>query len=243
MGFMLGLRLDTAMLGSELAQVLSSLYTTLILPYLNYGILAWGNPSKTLIDRILILQKRALRIIHNVYFRSHITTYFYKTKLLKLMIRILGTSVFLCSNWLITNYRFPLFSKKITRYIHTHKTVKPLPHSSNENSFRTKTIIYTGPVFWNNIDPSLNKQSTSLYTFKQKLKIKLLNTYTWSNLGLFVARLKSLSQSLSPSFYCNFPFLEPNHSFSLFCIFLSFCLLLFSSIFSSFLYSPPPPPI
>ena len=53
--------------------VLSSLYTNLILPYLNYGILALGNPCKILTDRILILQKRALRIIHNVYFRSHIS--------------------------------------------------------------------------------------------------------------------------------------------------------------------------
>ena len=65
-------------------QVLSSIYTTLILPYLNYGILALGNPCKTLNDRILILQKRALRIIHNVYFRSHTNHLFLQDKILKI---------------------------------------------------------------------------------------------------------------------------------------------------------------
>ena len=64
--------------------VLSSLYATHILPYLNCGILAWGNACKTLIDRILILQKRALRIIHNVYFRSHTNPLFLQDKILKI---------------------------------------------------------------------------------------------------------------------------------------------------------------
>ena len=53
--------------------VLSS-HITIILLYLNYGILAWGNPCKTLIDRILILQKRALKY---VYFRININHFFF----------------------------------------------------------------------------------------------------------------------------------------------------------------------
>ena len=36
---------------------LLTLYSSLILPYLNYGILAWGNTHKFLLDRLLLLQK------------------------------------------------------------------------------------------------------------------------------------------------------------------------------------------
>ena len=36
------------------------LYFSLILPYLNYGILAWGNTYQTFLDRLLLLQKRSL---------------------------------------------------------------------------------------------------------------------------------------------------------------------------------------
>ena len=101
--------------------VLSSLYTTLILPYLNYGILAWGNPCKTLIDRILILQKRALRIIHNVYFRSHTNHLFSQDKILKINDSYswyIGIFIFQLIN---NELPLPISSifQKITRYIHT----------------------------------------------------------------------------------------------------------------------------
>ena len=41
------------------------LYSTLVLPYINYGILAWGNSSKSQLDRLSITQKRVMRIIGN----------------------------------------------------------------------------------------------------------------------------------------------------------------------------------
>ena len=43
--------------------VLYSLYCTLILPYINYGIIAWGSSNKSNLNRILKLQKKSVRII------------------------------------------------------------------------------------------------------------------------------------------------------------------------------------
>ena len=60
------------------------LYSTIILPYLNYGILAWGSSSKSLLDRILICQKRAIRYIFGVASRSHTSNLFYNGKILKI---------------------------------------------------------------------------------------------------------------------------------------------------------------
>ena len=44
-------------------QLLLSIYHTLVTPYLTYGISAWGYCAKTHLNRLLILQKRALRLI------------------------------------------------------------------------------------------------------------------------------------------------------------------------------------
>ena len=44
-------------------QTLITLYWALIHPYLNYGILAWGQASKSPLNKILLLQKRVLRFI------------------------------------------------------------------------------------------------------------------------------------------------------------------------------------
>ena len=38
--------------------ILLTLYSTLILPFLNYGILAWGNSMKTQLEKILLLKRR-----------------------------------------------------------------------------------------------------------------------------------------------------------------------------------------
>jgi hypothetical protein len=45
---------------------LRTLYFSLIHPHLTYGILAWGNAKTKLLHKTDILQKRALRTIHNI---------------------------------------------------------------------------------------------------------------------------------------------------------------------------------
>ena len=39
-------------------------YKSLILPYSTYGVVAWGNAAKVHIQKLLVLQKRALRLIN-----------------------------------------------------------------------------------------------------------------------------------------------------------------------------------
>ena len=53
-------------------------------PYLNYGILAWGNCNKTLIDKLFIIQKRAIRVVNRVGYLSHTNYLFQKNKILKI---------------------------------------------------------------------------------------------------------------------------------------------------------------
>ena len=51
--------------------VLQSLYNTIIGSYLNYGILALGASSATNLNRLFLLQNRALRIINFAEFNTH----------------------------------------------------------------------------------------------------------------------------------------------------------------------------
>ena len=60
--------------------ILRTLYNSLILPHLTYGILTWGsNPG-----RIIKLQKWAIRTINNSKYNSHTEPLFKKNNLLKL---------------------------------------------------------------------------------------------------------------------------------------------------------------
>ena len=61
-----------------------TLSSTLILPYLNYCILAWGNSSITFMDKVNVVQRRAVRIINNVGFLAHTNMLFYICNILKI---------------------------------------------------------------------------------------------------------------------------------------------------------------
>ena len=59
------------------------LYCSLLLPYLNYCVAIWGNTYKSTLQPLLILQKRAIRLVHNVTFCEHTNILFLKSKMLK----------------------------------------------------------------------------------------------------------------------------------------------------------------
>ena len=54
-----------------LEQSLLMIYNTLILPYIHYCNIVWGNCCKTKLDHILLLQKKAVRICLKAKYLSH----------------------------------------------------------------------------------------------------------------------------------------------------------------------------
>ena len=65
-------------------RVLINIYQSLINPYLTYGLIAWGNASKTNINKILFLPKRALRLIYFTERNEHAIPLFIDSKTLPL---------------------------------------------------------------------------------------------------------------------------------------------------------------
>jgi hypothetical protein len=51
----------------------------LISPYLTYGVVAWGNAAKFHIQKLLVLQKRALRLMNFKSFQDHTIPLFLST--------------------------------------------------------------------------------------------------------------------------------------------------------------------
>ena len=156
---------------------LFTLYSSLILPYLNYGILAWGNTHISLLDKILILQKKILRIICNAPIRSHTDSLFLEHKILKikdLYLFQLGQFMFKYNNNSLPRIFDSMFPQN--QSFHNYPTRR-----SNEfhlpllrTLLAQNTFLYTGPRFWNSLDNEI-KVARSLPSFKNKLKYMLLN--------------------------------------------------------------------
>ena len=65
-------------------RILHTLYCTLVLPYINCGILIWWKACKTYLEKIHKLQKWAVRIISNSHYRSHSAPLFQKHDILNI---------------------------------------------------------------------------------------------------------------------------------------------------------------
>ena len=63
---------------------LLSIYCSLILPYLSYGLAAWGQAAKSHLQKILVLQKRVLRLMYFSEPRAHAVPLFTSSKILPL---------------------------------------------------------------------------------------------------------------------------------------------------------------
>ena len=160
-----------------------TLYSSLILPYLNYGILAWGNTHQTLLDKLLLLQKKALRIICRLAPLSHSDPLFHKYNVLKvhdLYLFHLGQFMFDYNNNALPRVFDSMFSKNES--FHNYPT-----RQSNEfhlplfrTSLAQNTFIYTGPRFWNSLNCEI-KNSRSLNCFKRRLKHFMFDSYQGTN--------------------------------------------------------------
>ena len=63
---------------------LLSIYRSLILPYFSYGLAAWGQAAKCHLQKILVLQKRVLRLMYFSGPRAHAVHLFTSSKILPL---------------------------------------------------------------------------------------------------------------------------------------------------------------
>ena len=58
------------------------IYQSLVLPYLTYGLTAWGQAANARLNKLLLLQKRALRLMYFLNPRSHAIPFFISSKIL-----------------------------------------------------------------------------------------------------------------------------------------------------------------
>lgn len=130
------------------------LYNSLILPHFSYSHLVWGTTTQTNMTRLLILQKKALRIIANV-------PYHYHTKELFTQFRVVNV-LSLYNFRLLNSFRVAVKSRNsffsdisnLTKNAVTYQTrfpslwYTPTPR----NNYSLQSLTYNLPVLLNRYD-------------------------------------------------------------------------------------------
>ncbi|XP_030840267.1 uncharacterized protein LOC115923526 [Strongylocentrotus purpuratus] len=159
--------------------ILRMLYATLILPYLHYGVLAWGNSFKSQMDKLLLVQKRVIRIVCNTHYLAHTDVLFCNSGVLKaedIYHLQLGALMYELNAGLLPVALAGIFKKN--NQVHNYSTRQAQAYHLPlvRTQFALTTLGSTGPRFWNSLEPRI-AQSVSIYVFKRKLKLLYLSRY------------------------------------------------------------------
>ena len=150
----------------------TKLYYSLVYPFLTYAIVAWSNTYQTNIKPLLILQKRAIRIITFSKFDKHSSPLFKQTKILKLFDLIkIQISLFM---YKFHNNRLPtVFDSFFIKTIKIHKNKTRLSTRQAYALPKTRTnyifsMKFTGAKIWNEIDKDLKTLSMKKFVSSQQ---------------------------------------------------------------------------
>ena len=144
---------------------LRMLYNSIILPYLNYCNLVWGSAYKSNLQRIVILQKRVIRMVNKSYYNAHTEPIFKKLNLLKFQdihLLHLGQFMFSFKNSILPRKFENIFTtnNQIHNYNTRHANSFRLPLC--RTNIRQLSVFYQGPKFFNSLSPEITGSSSLL---------------------------------------------------------------------------------
>ena len=158
---------------------LKTLYFSLIHTYLTYCNIIWASKSTSQLQKLITVQKKAVRVITGAPWNSHSAPLFNTTKILKLLdINILQTYCFMyqhITSHLPTNFSDYFQTNSSIHQYNTRSSNKLHIQSCNTSS-RQATIRFRGTSLWNNLANNL-KTLPNIDIFKRKVKDYLLSNY------------------------------------------------------------------
>ena len=161
-------------------KILLNLYFTLIYPYLSYCNIVWASTYPSRLNKLIILQKRIIRIAFLLPYLEHTKPIFIKFKIL---------NIFQINQYLTAVLVFDFFNSQLPQcfdnFFIKNSNIHKYPTSSSNDLYfpfaRTNIYQYTlrfqGPITWSNLPLQL-KGILYKSIFKHELKYHLTNSST-----------------------------------------------------------------
>ncbi len=127
---------------------LLTLYYSLIYPYLDYGISLWGSSHTSYLNKLLVIQKKAVRVIKKVNYNDHTSPLFKELNILKINdIHMLQVAKYMY-NMKRGTLPTPLSKQiKLNANMHTHNTRnRNNPHvTERRTKLASRCLRHKGP--------------------------------------------------------------------------------------------------
>lgn len=150
---------------------LINLYYSFFYPFILYCNIVWGGCTQNHLNKILLLQKRIVRIITKENYLAHTDPLFKRTGILK----ITDLHTYLCAIEAFKTFKSQGFNYLDHPYDTRHRN-KPVPTMQRLTTAK-KSLSHSLPQTWNSL-PDTIKEAKSLNVFKKLCREYLLSKYT-----------------------------------------------------------------
>ena len=149
------------------------LYFSFVYSYLKYCLIIWGGTYPSHLNPLIVLQKRAIRLVFSAGYYEHTSNLFYMCQTLKL------------PDIYNLNLGLVVFQNKISNVFRRNRDYSTRNRNNLLTHFQRLTITqhsvsFSAAQFWNSI-PIHIQNSNNLSSFKSKLKTFLMNNYVDTN--------------------------------------------------------------
>lgn len=159
---------------------LLALYYAFVFPYLNYCVEVWGNTYNTNLHPLIILQKRAIRIVCNVKYNEHTNDLFLRAAALKFLdlikLKTVQTAYWAKHNQLPVIIQ-GLFRERESAKRYDLRGKHKLAQQLTRTTLKSTSVSVCGVIMWNSLAESI-KNSKSLSEFKRKFKQQMFDLYS-----------------------------------------------------------------
>ena len=148
---------------------LFNLYYSFVYPYLKYCNLIWGGTYACHLRPLILLQKRAIRIINHQPYLAHTDPLFYQSNILKIQ----DINKLMIALFMFKNRDDPIYQRDHQHDTRFRNNLLPSHHRLTTTQ---RSLSYVGPTVWNSL-PADIKNLVSLHKFKNETKKLFVSTY------------------------------------------------------------------
>jgi hypothetical protein len=163
---------------------LKILYSSLILPHIQYGLAAWGGCTNQNKKRIVNVQKRVTRTITKSYFKSHTEPRMKALGILKLehiyeqqCLMLVHDIIYKQAPNSLENFIDLKIDQNEYSLRNNEENPLDIKKPSTTTKVGTSSFSYKGPCYWNKV-PNNIREISKREIFKGKIKKQFLNSYS-----------------------------------------------------------------
>ena len=149
--------------------ILKHIYYSLVHSHLIYNIICYAGTYDTHVERLLLLQKRAIRIINKSSFLAHTDPLFHSNNILKVHdLYKFYVGVYMYDNWEAESF--------VVTHNYNTRNLNSLVPGAARLTVTQNSLSVIGPNVWNSI-PLIIRDSPTKSIFKNRFKAHLLSMY------------------------------------------------------------------